>query len=81
MSGYINNELLPESLEAANYKELDFFISHGSVDQVLPADWGRKAKPFLDSLKIDSVYYEYPVGHGVAPQNFHEFKAWIEKRL
>lgn len=81
LSGYINNELLPESLDANKYKNIDFFISHGSVDQVLPVDWGRKAKPFLDSLNIDSVYYEYPVGHGVAPQNFYEFKAWIEKRL
>ncbi len=81
LSGYINNELLPESLSSEQYKDLDFFISHGSVDQVLPVDWGRKAKPFLDSLGIDNVYYEYPVGHGVAPQNFYELKAWIEKRL
>ncbi|NNC70693.1 MAG: phospholipase [Flavobacteriaceae bacterium] len=81
LSGYINHELLPESLNAVKYKHLDFFISHGSVDQVLPAEWGRKAKPFLDSLNINSVYYEYPVGHGVAPQNFYEFKTWIEKRL
>ena len=81
LSGYINDELLPDSLNMADYKNLDFFISHGSVDQVLPVDWGRKAKPFLDNLAINNVYYEYPVGHGVAPQNFYEFKNWIEKRL
>lgn len=81
LSGYINKELLPGTLDAENYKNLDFFISHGSVDQVLPIDWGRKAKPFLDKLSIDNVYYEYPVGHGVAPQNFYELRSWIEKRL
>ena len=81
LSGYINEELLPESLDKERYNHLDFFISHGSVDQVLPVDWARRAKPFLDSLSIPSEYHEYPVGHGVAPQNFYEFKAWIDKRL
>ena len=81
LSGYINEELLPEKMDANKYANLDFFISHGSVDQVLPVDWGRKAKPFLDNLHINNVYYEYPVGHGVAPQNFYEFKTWVNKRL
>ena len=81
LSGYINEELLPEALDPNAFGNLDFFISHGSVDQVLPVEWGRKAKPFLDALAIDNVYYEYPVGHGVAPQNFYEFKTWITQRL
>lgn len=59
----------------------DYYISHGIVDQVLPIDWARKSKPFLDNLKLDSVYSEYKVGHGVAPQNFYSFKSWIESRL
>tara|TARA_R110002073_G_scaffold4213_1_gene27890 strand:- start:30204 stop:30857 length:654 start_codon:yes stop_codon:yes gene_type:complete len=81
LSGYINDELLPKELNAANYKDLDFFISHGSVDQVLPAEWAQKAPPFLDSLQIKNSYQEYPVGHGVAPQNFAAFKKWIQERL
>jgi len=81
LSGYINPELLPENLVKDNYKNLDFYISHGSVDQVLPVDWGRKAAPFLNKLAIKNSYQEYPVGHGVAPQNFHSFKMWIEERI
>ena len=81
LSGYINDELLSKNLNANSYNNLDFFISHGSVDQVLPVDWGRKAKPFLDNLNINSSYQEYPVGHGVAPQNFYALKTWIEKRI
>ena len=81
LSGYINEELLSTNLNADKYTNLDFFISHGSVDQVLPVDWGRKAKPFLDNLNIKNSYQEYPVGHGVAPQNFHAFKTWIEERI
>lgn len=59
----------------------DYYISHGSVDQVIPVDWARKACPFLDSKEIKNEYSEYPVGHGVAPQNFFSFKKWIENRL
>lgn len=81
LSGYINDELLPATLDKSAYRNLDFFISHGTADQVLPVDWARKAKPFLDQLDISTAYHEYPVGHGVAPQNFYEFKDWIEKRL
>ncbi|QVY66974.1 alpha/beta hydrolase [Polaribacter sp. Q13] len=79
LSGYINTELLPESIS----KEIktDYYCSHGSVDQVLPVEWARKTKPFLDNLGLQNVYSEYPVGHGVAPQNFHSFKKWIEERL
>lgn len=79
LSGYINSELLPETIS----KEIttSYYASHGSVDQVLPVQWARKTKPFLDNLNLDSSYSEYPVGHGVAPQNFFSFKTWIEKRL
>lgn len=81
LSGYINPELLPEKLDNENYKNLDFYISHGSVDQVLPVDWARKAPPFLDRLHIKNSYQEYPVGHGVDPQNFFSFRTWIEERI
>ena len=56
---------------------LKFFISHGTDDQVVPVDWGRKAKPFLDNLGANAVYHEYRMGHGISPQNFHDFKEWI----
>ncbi|WP_457610249.1 alpha/beta hydrolase [Lutibacter sp.] len=81
LSGYINPELLPEDINEKNYTDLDFFISHGNVDQVIPVEWAKKAPEFLNTLKIINSYREYPVGHGVAPQNFFDFKKWIEERL
>lgn len=81
LSGYINEDILPENLDKLNFEHLDFYCSHGSVDQVIPADWARKAKPFLDNLNIKNTYSEFPVGHGVAPQNFYELKSWLEKRI
>ena len=36
---------------------------------------------FLEQLKIKHQYNEFPVGHGVAPQNFYEFKDWLTQRI
>ncbi len=79
MSGYLNKELLAEGFETNDFSNLSFFISHGTVDQVIPVAWARKAKPELDALGIDSVYKEYPVGHGVAPQNFFDLLNWLKR--
>ena len=79
LSGYINDELLPQFID--NEIRTDYYISHGSVDQVLPVEWARKAPLFLSNYKLNNIYSEYPVGHGVAPQNFYSFKMWIIERL
>lgn len=81
LSGYINHDILPEDIEQKDYSDLDFYCSHGSVDQVIPVDWARQTAPFLNNLNIKNVYSEFPIGHGVAPQNFYEFKNWLSKRI
>ena len=81
LSGYINPDLLPTNLTSKDYSKLDLFISHGNVDQVIPVDWANKAPQFLNELNIKNCYQEYPVGHGVAPKNFFDFKKWIEERM
>ncbi|ARV14481.1 alpha/beta hydrolase [Polaribacter sp. SA4-12] len=79
LSGYVNAELLPETI--SKDIKTEYYGSHGSVDQVLPVEWARKNKPFLENLGLNYEYSEYPVGHGVAPQNFYSFRKWIQERL
>jgi phospholipase/carboxylesterase len=81
LSGYVNQDILPKNLEEKDYSQLDFYCSHGSVDQVIPVDWARQTAPFLKSLNIKHTYSEFPVGHGVAPQNFYGFREWLRKRI
>ncbi|MBC2844953.1 alpha/beta hydrolase [Winogradskyella flava] len=81
LSGYINEDILPDRIDDQDVSHLNFFCSHGSVDQVIPADWARKATGFLSALNINHIYKEYPVGHGVAPQNFYDFKDWLVKYI
>ena len=79
LSGYINEDILKENYSENNFKNLNIYSSHGTMDQVIPIDWARKTKPFLEKLNIDCTFSEFPVGHGVAPQNFYELKDWLLK--
>ena len=79
LSGYFNQEILPEVIDTKAISHLKFFVSHGSVDQVIPVDWARKAKPALENLGLEVEYQEYPIGHGVSPKNFFDFKNWLQR--
>lgn len=80
LSGYLNHKIFEVS-DDKKYDHLNFYCSHGSVDQVIPVQAAREITPFMELNNLNHVYQEYPVGHGVAPQNFYSFKAWLEKRI
>jgi phospholipase/carboxylesterase len=77
MSGYLNLEIIAEDYLKNNFSNLKIFASHGTVDQVIPVEWARKTPAIAENLGINITYKEYPIGHGVAPQNFYDFKNWI----
>lgn len=77
LSGYLNQDIIKEGYQNNNLKKLNFFVSHGTSDQVIPVEWARKTPEFLNALGVKNVYFEYPVGHGVAPKNFFDFKNWM----
>jgi phospholipase/carboxylesterase len=77
LSGYINEEIIEENYRNNDFTKLKIFASHGVVDQVIPVSWARKTTPFLDALGIEFIYKEYPIGHGISPQIFADFKNWL----
>lgn len=77
LSGYFNVDIMKEGFEKNDFSNLQFFVSHGTVDQVIPIEWARKTPEILNLLGVKNVYFEYPVGHGVAPKNFFDFKNWV----
>ncbi len=79
LSGYVNQDILQKPEHPTNH--LNIYASHGTLDQVIPVDWARRSPSFLEEKGIDHVYEEFPVGHGVEPQNFYSFKRWLEQRL
>ncbi|WP_284652009.1 alpha/beta hydrolase [Flavobacterium terrisoli] len=79
MSGYFNPEIAVDDYAQNDLSKLRIFASHGTVDQVIPVEWARRSIPVLQVLGIDIVFKEYMVGHGVAPQNFFDFKHWLSQ--
>ena len=77
MSGYLNLDIIKENYQNNDFSNLKIFASHGTVDQVIPVDWARKSPAILENLGIKTTYKEYPIGHGVSPQNFYDFKNWL----
>ncbi len=78
MSGYFNPEIAKENFEQNDFSNLSIFASHGTVDQVVPFEWGQKAKQLLPDYNIKIDFHSYPIGHGISPQNFHDFKNWLD---
>lgn len=78
LSGYLNTGILAPDYENNDFSNLKMFVSHGTQDQVIPVDWARKAPETLKNLGIEVAYKEYPIGHGVSPQNFYDLKNWLE---
>lgn len=79
LSGYIDPEMISGNPEDKNTENLKIYASHGSLDQVIPVSWARKNKDYLTSFGVNFVYEEFPVGHGVSPQNFFNLKRWLNE--
>ena len=50
LSGYFNQNIMKDGYENNDFSKLQFFVSHGSVDQVIPVDWARKNPEVLNLL-------------------------------
>ncbi|MHC5309933.1 alpha/beta hydrolase [Myroides sp. LJL116] len=79
LSGYFNANIIKSGFENNDFSRLKVFASHGSVDQVIPVQWAQQTPAILEKLNIFHQYKEYPVGHGVHPMNFQDFKEFLIK--
>ncbi|MFV0530078.1 MAG: alpha/beta hydrolase [Flavobacteriales bacterium] len=76
LSGYPESHILPKESKK-DVSHLNFFISHGSEDAVIPVEWARNIKSIMHHLKINYIYREYPAGHGINPENYKDMMQWI----
>lgn len=78
LSGYVLKEIVPEQYRAHDLQHLDFFVSHGSQDDVIPVEAARMTVNFLEKLQVKHRYQEYPAGHGINPDNLRDLMNWIK---
>jgi phospholipase/carboxylesterase len=56
-------------------------IGHGTLDPVIPVDFGRTARRTLEEAGAEVLYREYPLPHTIDPAFARELPAWIRERL
>jgi phospholipase/carboxylesterase len=52
-------------------------IGHGTYDDVIRVDFGRRAKELLEEAGADVIYRESPMGHAIDPRVVLELRAWV----
>lgn len=81
LSGYIDQNIIVDNYKTRDHSRLSVYASHGQVDMVIPPEWAQRTPAFLDPLGITYSYEEFPVGHGVSPQNFFSLKRWLSGKI
>jgi len=81
LSGYINEDIMPLNYKNENFKHLNFFVSHGLYDEIIPIELARKIPEFLQQRKVLYEYNEYPMGHEINAQCLQDMLDWINKNF
>ena len=56
-------------------------IGHGTLDDVIGVEWGRRARAQLEAAGADVLYRETPMFHQIDPDFIREVSAWIPAAL
>ena len=78
-SGVVDPNII--NLSSKSLKNLSFYISHGTLDEVLPYNLSKESLKFLEKNNLNFVFEDFPVGHGVSPENFKSMLSWLTKKL
>jgi phospholipase/carboxylesterase len=54
-------------------------IGHGTLDNVIGVEWGRRARATLEEAGADVLYRETPMFHQIDPEFVREIAAWLPK--
>ena len=76
MSGGLYEDDLPD---LRTIEKVPVLIAHGSMDDVVPVNYARRARARLEDAGFDVEYYEYPMGHQVVMEEITAVKDFIAR--
>jgi phospholipase/carboxylesterase len=56
-------------------------IAHGTLDQIIPVEFGRAARDRLQEAGADVLYRESPVPHTLDPRELPAFTEWVRATI
>jgi phospholipase/carboxylesterase len=68
-------------LDLSNRQGFPAAIGHGTLDQIIPVEFGRQAAQRLREAGADVMYRESPVPHTIDPREIPTFVQWLRRTL
>ena len=73
----MSSRLLQDNMTITN--QAPVFISHGSNDQVISVEEGRKSREILEKSECTVSYKEYEMAHEIRQETINDLKEWLKK--
>lgn len=74
-------EVLPLQVAPAQLQGRNAWISHGTLDQVIPLRSAHAIRDHLQALPVTPSYHEYPCQHNIHPQELHDSMQWLSTQV
>lgn len=74
------HEQLDDEAARAN-RETPIFMGHGIQDPVVPCALGERSRDFLGARGYEVDWHQYPVPHGVTPEELRDIGEWLTARF
>jgi phospholipase/carboxylesterase len=81
LSGREPARLFPLRAAPEAVARVPLLVAHGTHDDVLPVEHGRRTRDAFASLSRDFTYREFPVGHGISDDEVALVAGWLAARL
>ncbi|MCF7822656.1 MAG: hypothetical protein K9N35_00640 [Candidatus Marinimicrobia bacterium] len=79
MSGRLADELGDLITGSEKFKDLPVFAGHGTFDNVIPIEFGRKIVLFWSKLPVLLEHHEYAMGHEISQDELGHIQHWLTK--
>jgi phospholipase/carboxylesterase len=79
-SGYVPSHVNLE-IRQTDVRNKPFILTHGEHDTMIPIDWARTTRDFLEKLGVYLSYHEFQMGHSVSMDSLEVISEWLEQHL
>ena len=74
-------QVLPHQVPPAQLQGRAAWISHGTVDSVIPLAQAHRIRGHLQATPVALTYREYPCEHTIHPQELRESLQWLAQQV
>ena len=63
--------------ESSQPQSVPIFMAHGTFDPLLPLALGKESARLIEQAGYDVDWHDYPMAHGVCPDEIHAIREWL----